>query len=671
MQSSRYLSSEIRDNRAEGCTPFFRIALLLALFWLSGCAQRPVQPPPGADRVAEKELFEQAEAHFKKGDLNSAMAAYSACLAQYPQGRQADRAMRRLGDIYFQQHQYGAAQAFYQKMIKQFPYSPYVDEVRLALVDLLIETRHETEALQLGRQMAEGKLTEDVRRQLWRRLEQLHRGTAEYGKASRYAYSIYASVPAAEKKYWFDRLMDNLRHLRAADLEALWNTIHDELFRGFLIYRQAVLKIEDGATGEALELLTAFQTRFPFHPLFAEVTQLAQTTAQGLQFEPYTIGCLLPLSGPYQGYGRRALNGIELAISRLQDSDPPPRIKLIVKDSAAAPERAVLAVQELAQARVGAIIGPMSDAEAAAREAQKLHIPMVTLTQKQDITTFGDYIFRHFITPQDQVARLVDYFCGPLGVSAFAVLYPRENYGQTFKDLFWDAVVKKGGRMSVMQAYDPGQTDFTDSVKNLVKAGQAAARLNHRGEPIESRSETENFSFAPEWVRNDAPTGAETDSDVGFQVLFIPDAPQKAALILPQLAYQDIRNVILAGTNLWHSEQLPAISTQFDGQIAVVDGFFKESRMPAARRFVVDYRAVYDQDPGLIEALAFDTANFLFAVMADPDIHQRNTLRDAMRRYALTEGVSGPLTFDEHGEAIKKLFLLRIQDGRFIEADGL
>ena len=67
---------------------------------------------------------------------------------------------------------------------------------------------------------------------------------------------------------------------------------------------------------------------------------------------------------------------------------------------------------------------------------------------------------------------------------------------------------------------------------------------------------------------------------VDFDVLFIPEAPQMAALILPQLAYYDIRDVYLAGTNLWHSSQLIELAKDYAQNAVMVDGFFK--REPCA-----------------------------------------------------------------------------------------
>ena len=157
------------------------------------------------------------------------------------------------------------------------------------------------------------------------------------------------------------------------------------------------------------------------------------------------------------------------------------------------------------------------------------------------------------------------------------------------------------------------------------------------------------------------------DPIVDFDVLFIPDAPKAAALILPQLAYHDIRDIYLAGTNLWHSPQLIEMAKDYAQNALMVDGFFIDSPSPPVRQFVDAYREIYASEPGTIEAFAFDTARLMIGLMTQPDMHFRHTLRDAMLQMYEADGVTGPLAFDQNGEAIKSLSLLRIKGDRFFE----
>ncbi|MBR9979761.1 MAG: ABC transporter substrate-binding protein [Desulfatitalea sp.] len=154
-----------------------------------------------------------------------------------------------------------------------------------------------------------------------------------------------------------------------------------------------------------------------------------------------------------------------------------------------------------------------------------------------------------------------------------------------------------------------------------------------------------------------------------FDVLFIPDGPRATGLILPQLAYHDVTDIVLAGTNLWHSPQLLEMAREFAQNAIVVDGFFKESQLEVVRRFVDGYRELYAIEPGLVEAFAYDTARMLFDLVDQPELRLRTELRDALQQVVFANGVTGTTLFDHRGEALKTLSLLRIQGNRFAEIE--
>ena len=61
------------------------------------------------------------------------------------------------------------------------------------------------------------------------------------------------------------------------------------------------------------------------------------------------------------------------------------------------------------------------------------------------------------------------------------------------------------------------------------------------------------------------PEDQEPQPIIDFEAIFIPDSPGKTGLIVPQLAYFDIKDVYLLGTNLWHSDALIKIADQYAG----------------------------------------------------------------------------------------------------------
>jgi ABC-type branched-subunit amino acid transport system substrate-binding protein len=674
-----------------------KIVIVLFAVFLSACMAKAPQLPTGVGESAEDALFGKGEKAFQEQEFDQALSIYSQYLAQYPQGTHADLTLNRIGLIYKSQGVYDASQAFYERLIREFPESRFRDEARLAIIDLHILAERPADAIDLAQQMLSTDLNPDIRRQLWERLTQQYRLSGSLFNSMTYGYMLYQSASEQDKPYWNEQLKQSIDQLNVQDIEMLWDQLDDKQIRSFLMYRYAVLQVLAENYDDALELFSAFQTIYPEHANVVEAAQLVEMLYQRLSCRPQTIGCLLPLSGAYKLYGQRALSGIELALSLMQTGEGSIPLKLIIKDTASEDSIAVQAVRALAEEQVGAIIGPISTAPAAAREAQRLNIPMVTFTQKPGVTAIGDYIFRHFITPRSQVKALVNYFVQRIGLRDFAIMYPQEVYGRTFMSLFWDEVIRQGGRVRGVEAYEPQQTDFAGTIKKLVgtyysipddlKArtvvqveenpyfqfqGAKKGRLDQMlADPVTRL--TGLFFQDPDQDRVKGPAIGRAQKREGrrpvvdFDVLFIPDAPKTAGLILPQLAYYDVKDIYLAGTNLWHSNQLIEMTYAYAQNAVITDGFFADSKDPVVQNFVSAYQKIYERRPGIIEAFAFDTATMLFNLVSQSDATHRHILRDSLQQLSQVEGVTGPTAFEMNGEAIKTLSLLRLKGGQFLE----
>ena len=558
-------------------------------------------------------------------------------------------------------------------------------------------TGRQGEAIAAAQEMLASVPDMETRRQVWQRLARQYAQANSTADAAAYIYLLYKSAPEKEKGQWAGQLQETIGRLNDEDIQKLWDQMDDPMARSYLMYRHATLQVVAENYDQALEILTAFVRAYPEHPYVGDAKSIIVTLQDRLRFIPRTLGCLLPLSGTYKLYGQLALNGIELALSLQPKGEEVQPVKLVIKDSASEEGTAVQAVRDLAAAGVGAIIGPIATAPAAAQEAQRLNIPIVTFTQKPDITAIGDFVFRNFITPQSQVRTLVSYFVNSVGLRDFAILYPRESYGQTFMKLFWDEVIRQGGRVVGVEAYDTQQTDFAATIRKLTGTYYSLPKeLQMRSKVVvEEDPYFENRAGSPERLddilsdpvsrltglyfqdpdqdRVKGPalgrrrTAEEPDPIVDFDVLFIPDAPKAAALVLPQLAYYDVRDIYLAGTNLWHSPQLIELAKDYAQNSVMVDGFFNESTSPPVRQFVEAYKAIYDSEPGILEAFAFDTARFMLSILSQADIQYRHILRDAMLQAFQVDGVTGPTSFAPNGEVLKSLSLLRIKGDRFLE----
>ena len=673
---------------------FKHICLTLLVALICACVSTAPQPPFAGKGPSDAEsvLFQQAEEFLATQQWQQALSGFSQYLSRYPRGYYADQAFVHLGEIFSHRQEYDAAQAFYQRLVAEFPDSPLANKARLAVIDLLFLNHQPDQAMLQAQKFLDSNPDNDTRRRLWELMARQHSEAGSQAAAAAYAYMLYKSAPPSEKEAWTDQLLEAIDRLEDGDILKIWDRMDDPLARSFLMYRHASLQAAAGNYGEALDVLTAFVKQFPDHPYARDAAQMITTLETRLTYTPRTLGCLLPLSGPYKAYGQRALNGVELALSLMTSDEQGNAIKLVIRDSASEESAAVQGIRELVQAGAGAIIGPVVVAPAAAREAQKLNIPIITMTQKPGVTEIGDYVFRHFITPRSQAKALVSYFINTVGLRNFAVMYPRETYGQTFMTLFWDEVVGQGGRMVGIEAYDPQQTDFAVTIRKLVgrfystpKKLLARSRIqvvddpyfeSHRRHPEhlddmvpDPVTRLTGLYFQESQPERDTDNPQEQDGEpfVDFDVLFIPDAPKAAALILPQLAYHDIRDIYLAGTNLWHSSQLIELAEDYAQNAVMVDGFFKESSEPLVQRFVQTYQQIYSSEPGIMEAFSFDTAALMIHLMSRQTMPLRSILRNAIQQAFEVEGVTGPLAFSQDGEAVKSLSLLRIKGDRFFE----
>jgi len=411
---------------------------------------------------------------------------------------------------------------------------------------------------------------------------------------------------------------------------------------------------------DALAVLTRFADTFPDHAHAADAKELIALIKQ-TTFKKDTIGCLLPLSGKYAIFGQKALKGIQMAIQDLSHTYDR-NFKIIVKDTRSDPQKAADCVDELDQAHVMGIIGPLLAVETAGARAQELQIPLIALTQKADFPQTGDYLFSNFITPQMQVQTLAAYVFRKLGLSKVAVLYPDERYGRLHMQLFREVVEEYGGQMVAAAAYDGKKTDFSIPIQKLVEESFLIS------EPDLLLPQSDHES--PNQKTGDPRDMGSDMTDkipLNIQALFVPDSAARINMILPQLAFNDVKDIVLLGTNLWHEQSLLAETKGYNRRTVIAEGYFGKSQKPATARFEKAFTALYKESPGFIEAVSYDTAQILFKTGMDAFVDSRQLLRDALAQDRLFEGVTGNTIFDTAGAARKEIFLITIKNNQFTE----
>ncbi len=673
------------------------IILLLLQIVLGGCLPKTTVLTVPEEAGLGKKLFSQAEKLFQAKSYQQAAEVYHEYLARFPDGPQAAGAFFKIGTIHTALGSHSKARDVYQRLLDAYPGSSFAEDAR---VEILISYYNEgmySEVIEQAADFLKGTVPSAPYLRTHLLLGDTYLAMGSPVDAVTNYVLAYKKAKDSEKKGVISRIEEAVAQLDSEEFVFLLDRTKEGFPAGYLLYQLGLNHLKEEEYEDAERVLSIFVENFPGHASSQQAQSLLETISKKSVYSRYTIGCLLPFSGRYGAYGNRALKGVELALNRFSSQNVDHAIKIIFKDTWSDPDKAADAVKELFKENVAAIIGPLVTAETAGAEAQHSGIPIITLTQKEDITQIGDYVFRNFFTPTMQVKALLSFAVESLGLQRFAILYPDENYGTTFMNLFWDEVLAHGGRIVGLESYNSTHTDFADPIKKLVglyyEVPEAIkAEMNQAYEDENDLDPIDNFigmdfRFANKTNDNDQaeepdkePADQQTkDADqkneeepepiIDFDAVFIPDAPTKSGLIIPQLAYYDVQDTYLFGTNLWHSDSLIEMSRQYAQGAILTDGFFAQSDSANVKDFVKDFRKTYGENPGFIEAVAYDTAMILLKMVSRPEIRYRSALKKELMQLNNYEGVTGLTSFDSNGDVRKKLFILQIKGRGFVELE--
>ncbi|MBW6512770.1 MAG: penicillin-binding protein activator [Desulfuromonadaceae bacterium] len=577
------------------------------------------------------------------------------------------------------------ALAFFNNFIVNHYDSPLLGEAYLYLSRILLDQNDGEQALRYLRQLpASGR---NATTQLLEGRALLSSGAADEGAALLLALDP-SSLSAADRLQRLTALA-SVRVSQARDLEALYflnqalaeaQTLRRDqllqdaerilgqldapelaeatlLYQGTAIGQGALWQLADraAATGRAEEALSRLNSLIndptPFLHRPDAVTLWEQLS--GKTWQRRTVGAVLPLTGRFGPFGNQVKRGMELALALHNAQNQP--IDILFRDSAGEALRAEQAVAQLAnEERVLAIAGPLTGQGAvnAARLAQHERTPLLTLSQRDGLPDIGEYVFRNALTNRQQVKALVHYAIEQ-GKKSFAVLAPDSPFGHKMAQLFAEEALLSNGLVIASEFYLPEATTFDREIKRLM--GVDPNRHKDEISPAEKEATELADLFYPELP------------SVDFDALFIPDYAARIGLVAPQVVYYGIDDVQLLGINGWNSPDLTRLAGQFVEGAVFVDGFFRYSPYPFVQEFVECFYTRYNEEPQLLEALGFDAAGIILALLASPEITTRDQLRLALLQLANYPGVTGATSFTLNGDVDKVLFLLQVQNGNIVQ----
>lgn len=634
---------------------------------LAGCASPPAKVEPTAASTAEadearlklvepeaKPLYLQAERAFDARNLDLSLKLFQQLKAKHPRGKAQVLASYRLGIIYYYRESYAAASKEFEYFVTHLPQSDLVFDATYNWAACEHQLGRNERAyqvlsrLKLGEVQAQGPKRAETVFQLTARVASAVGNTA----AAIAAYSLQLQLPIEEGvRSGLELRVDEQLALmnQPARLQALLNEVNDPTVKKKIEARIAQLETPRGS-------------ETPEFPKVPTVTLTPPPAAQALPSGGSTgassnIGVVLPLTGKWASYGKRALDGILLAAKVFSESGGG-EFNLFIKDSASNTVVAQNAVDELSSRHsVMAILGPISTKEAAAtgERAQALGIPNISLSTKEGVSEKSPYLFQTGLSPSVQIENLVKYAVQQKGYKRFAILAPNNPFGRDMAQSFWDEVTANGATVASYQLYPPEERDFQDQIRNLT----GLEDLKYR------RLEVAKLN---DYIRETkAKTGKEPKVQlaplIDFDAIFIPDSPKAVSQAAASLNYYDVNKVPLLGTAEWNSEQFYRRGASLIQTALFPAGLFTGSSQPRTQEFVRTYQEAYGQVPDLLAAQAYEAMEILAFAIRNARTEDRNRLANEIAAIREFDSPMGKLSFDNYRVARRKLAVLTLEGG--------
>ena len=386
------------------------------------------------------------------------------------------------------------------------------------------------------------------------------------------------------------------------------------------------------------------------------LSALALTACSGGENLPkeIVVGEYGSLTGAEATFGMSTKNGIDLATEELNAKGgiggvP---VRLVVEDDQGKPEEAATAVSKiLSRDRPVAVLGEVASTNslAAAPLLQTNGVPMISPSSTNPkVTEQGDFIFRVcFIDPFQGTAG-AKFAYTTKGLRNVGILKDvKSDYSTGLAQYFTETFTKLGGAIAGEEAYSKGDVDFKAQLTGLIAKNPDA--------------------------------------------LFIPGYYTDVGLIARQARELGFKGPFLGGDG-WDSAELTKI-----GADAIMGSFFTnhyavDDPNPVVQGFITKYEAKYHEKPDGLAALGYDSAQVLYAAMAevakDPKMAEaladrsaipateegrkaaRAALRDAIAKTAGFAGVTGNITIDAARNAQKPAVVVEVtaEGNKFVES---
>lgn len=602
------------------------------------------------DEEEAKRSFFEAEEIYRSGEEEAAYKLYASFVNSFPDSPFADDAYLRMGEINYKKEDFQGAATSFQKIVESYMGSDFLMEAKFRLALAQYQMGEYNDVIQSLESLLHVPLEKERKISVMTTIADAYFNLEKYNEGLSWYVKVMDLSPEKELEEKIEKRIMNVvdKKVGVEDLNAILPTFEGTFAGEYIKYALIIRKVDEGKYEQAKKEMQAFIDNTDFESMKLRGEDALHLIAQRMDVKANTIGCILPLSGRFAPYGQKLLQGVQLAAG-IFSADSGVAVNLVIKDSMGESEHAAKLVDELVdEDKVIAIVGPLLSkvAEDAAERAQERGVPIMTLSQKNDIPDIGNYVFRNFLTNRLQARTLADYAVNEMGIRNFAIMYPRDFYGEEMMSLFWNYVLLYGGTVVGIEDYDRKQYDFGWEIKRLIGMDKVNKKAQ---EELEDNEKTLPL--------------------IDFEAVFIPDTYDKAAAIAPQFVYNDVNNLRYLGPNSWNSEKLVERGGKYIEGAIFTEGFYADSAYERAKGFASDFEAVFGERPGTLAAQAYDATLMIVDFIKAGESRSRVEMRDSILNLENFKGATGVTNVLDSGDIDKKLFVLTVKKEEIVEAE--
>ena len=371
-------------------------------------------------------------------------------------------------------------------------------------------------------------------------------------------------------------------------------------------------------------LLTGCETLNNFRANFIETEEDLDSVVR--------IGVFQPLSGQHQRYGELERRGIELAhglFPTVLGKD----IELIMADNRSDMQIAEAAIEHLITRRPAIVLGSYGEIFSliAAEFLEEAQIPAIAITNTNWLVTSNNpFYFRVSFVSSFEGVAMAAFAVEEMGARTAAILKPRND------DL----------AMSVSQAFSDTMIRLTENEDAIVSS-------------LDFDLNEDDIRLLLMRIRAS-----------GAEVIFMPSSIENAAEILIEARDLGL-DALFIGTSIWDNPELVELAGEAAEGIVFATIFDPEAGITRMTEvFLNAYREKYGEDaiPHSSVALAFDAYLVAISALIRAGTTEGNALVAALSETRELPGASGSITFNDRGDPIKSVVIVKVLNGEITAA---